>query len=316
MALPSHVRPRDIISSDLINAILDQLGQLTGGPTGSVVVPNVFGTFLGDARTIILQPFRQLTLGFTLDVTGAAIDPASSVNFNLIVLNQSPQGDALVPPNTPVNLIVSQAGTSTTPPVTQPTFDDTRTPGGASSTSFPVNGPLVIVGTNFSANASQNAVTFNGIPAASVTSDPADPTRRLGVVVPAGIPGAPDEPGEPPLAGVVINVQKTGAQPVTRTVTVMAPVPGQPRIDVVSPQTQFELQDIEISGANFTPSAQVLIRDQLAAIVGTPTAGKIFAKVPDFPDIIPGPPVPASLVVRIPGVGEALFSGTFRVRGI
>src|SRR5262249_36127012 len=144
--LPAQVRPGDLVSSDVMNAILERLAQLGGGGvTGTQVVPNVFGSFLGDARAAILQPGRQLLLGFTYDVTGAAVDPLSSANFNLIVLNQSPAGNTLVAPSTPVNLVVSQAlassGGGTTPP---PTITRTETAGGVAATSFAVNGTLAI----------------------------------------------------------------------------------------------------------------------------------------------------------------------------
>jgi hypothetical protein len=315
--LPAQVRPGDLISSDLMNAILERLSQMGGGGvSGTQVVPNVFGAFLGDARAAILQPGRQLMLGFTFDITGAAIDPLSSANFNLIVLNQSPPGGSLVAPNTQVNLVVSQqlagGGGGTTPP---PTITRTETVGGTAATSFAVNGSLAIVGTNFSATASQNTVTFDGTPG-TVASDPADPTRRLIVNVPTGIPGAPVNPGDAPKAGVVLSVRRLGGEPVTTTVTITAPVANQPTIATVNPATQFENQNVTITGTNFAANAQVRVRGTLATIVGTPTATTIVFTVPDFGDITPGTPVTASLVVTIPTVGDVSFSGTFRIRGV
>jgi hypothetical protein len=308
--LPAQVRPGDLISSDLMNAILDRLSQMGGGAVGTQVVPNVFGASLGDARAAILQPGRQLLLGFTVDVTGASVDPLAGANFNLIVLNQSPPGNSLVAPNTPVNLVVSQqvgtGGGTTTPP---PTITRTETVGGTAATSFPVNGSIAIVGTTFSATASQNTTP------GTVASDPADPTRRLIVTVPVGIPGAPVNPGDAAKAGVVVSVRRLGADPVNTTVTITAPVANQPTITSVSPLTQFETQNVTITGTNFTAAAQVRVRGTLATIVGTPTATTILFTVPDFPDIAPGTPVSASLVVTIPTVGDATFSGIFRVRG-
>jgi hypothetical protein len=315
--LPAQVRPGDLISSDLMNAILDKLSQIGGGPVGTQVVPNVFGTFLGDARAAILQPGRQLTLGFTYDVTGAAVDPISSANFNLIVLNQSPPGNSLVAPNTAVNLVVSQqlgstGGGTTTPP---PTITRTETAAGTAATSFPVNGTFAIVGTNFSATASQNTVTFDGTPG-TVANDPADPTRRLLVTVPTGIPGGPVNPGDPAKTGVVLSLRRLGGDPVTTTVTITAPVANQPTITNVNPATQSENQNVTITGTNFAANAQVRVRGTLATIVGTSTATTIVFTVPDFPDITAGTPVTASLVVTIPTVGDVTFSGTFRVRGV
>jgi hypothetical protein len=313
--LPAQVRPGDLISSDLMNAILDRLSQIGGGGvSGTQVVPTVFGTFLGDARATILQPGRQLMLGFTYDVTGAAVDPLSSANFNLIVLNQSPPGGTLVAPNTPVNLVVSQAlassGGGNTPP---PTITRTETASGTAASSFPVNGTVAIVGTNFSATASQNRVTFDGTPGV-VASDPADPTRRLLVTVPTGIPGGPVNPGDPPKSGVVISLRKQGGDPVTTTVTINAPVANQPTISTVSPATQFETQNATITGTNFTANAQVKVHGTTATIVGTPTSTTIVFTVPSFPDIQPGPPVPVTLVVTIPNFPDVPFTG-FSVRG-
>src|SRR5882672_1286835 len=230
--LPTQVQTGEVFSAALMNAVLAELVRLGGNqvPGGTQVVPNVFGTFLGDARATILQPSRQLTLGFIFDVTGTAVNPLAAGNFNLIVLNQSPPADTLVAPNTPVNLVVSQAAAGT--PSLPPTITRTETVTGTGSTTFPVNGTLVIVGTNFSATAAQNTVTFDNTPA-TVTNDPADPTRRLVVVVPTGIPGGPVNPGDPARAGVVLRVLTPNGTPVSTTVTVTAPVAGQPTITSV-----------------------------------------------------------------------------------
>jgi IPT/TIG domain len=312
--LPTQVRPGDLITSELINAILEKLA-LTG-EAGTEVVPNVFGALLGDARAAILAPTRQLTMGFTFDVTGAAVDSAAGANFNRIVVSQSPTGESRVAPNTPVNLVVSGTGSGggggTVP---TPTITRMETLGGTVATSFAVNGTLVIVGTNFSATASQNSVRFDGTPATSVNNDPADPTRRLVVVVPPGIPGAPVNPGDPPRAGVVVSVSRLGGTAVTTTVTITAPVPDAPSITLVDPATANEGTNITITGTGFTAAAQVRIRGTLATNVGTPTSTTIVATVPQFADINPGPPVPSTLVVSIPGVGDASFTG-FRVRGV
>jgi hypothetical protein len=172
---------------------------------------------------------------------------------------------------------------------------------------------MVIVGTNFSATASQNTVTLNNVPA-TVFSDPADPTRRLLVVVPTGIPGAPVNPGDADLLNVTVRVQTPAATPATTTITITAPVAGQPTISSVTPATQFEGSNITIAGANFAATTQVLIRGTAASIVSR-TLTEVVATVPNFPDILPGAVVPASLTVSVPGVGEATFTGTFRVRG-
>jgi hypothetical protein len=318
--LPTQVRPGDVISSELMNAILEALSQLQGGIGGTQIVPNLFGATLLNARGSILQPGRQLQLGLVVDVSGASIDPMATVNNALVVLNQNPTAEARVVAGTPVNLLVSRVSNgSQNPPVNPPTIARTETAGGSVSTSFAVGATVAIVGTGFSATASQNAVTFNDRPAASVANDPADPTRRLLVVVPTQIQGAPVNPGDAALNGVVLRVSTTGAGQVQTTLTVTAPVPSQPTITQIAPLIQDEGANITITGTNFTSNTQVRIRNVAATVVGTPTATTLVATVPQFADIQPGTPVPAAVVVSVPASPSPLevnFSGTFRVRGI
>ncbi len=314
MALPTQVRPGDVISSEIINAILEQLAL--GGTTsaGSQTVPNVFGMFLADARAAITSPSRVLSFGFTFDANGAAVDPLAPASQSLIVLNQSPVGDARVAPNTPVNLVVSASGLSSPPPVPAPTVTGTQTPGGIGATAFAVGSTMVIVGTNFSPTASQNTVRFNTVTATSVIPDPADPTHRLQVVVPTGVPGAPSAPGNPPLPGVSVSVSVTGnAAAPTATITINAPVAAQHAITSVAPGLQFETQNITITGTNFVASAQVFIRN-VAATTVFQNATSLTATVPNFADVATNAVVAAPVRVVIAGNSDAVFNG-FSVRG-
>lgn len=319
--LPTQVRPGDVISSELMNAILDALFQLQGSIGGTQVVPNLFGATLLNARGSILQPGRQLQLGLVVDVSGASIDPMATVNNSLIVLNQNPTAETRVAPGTPVNLLVSRASSGAqNPPANPPTITRTETAGGSLSTSFAVGATVAIIGTGFSATASQNTVTFNDRPAASVANDPADPTRRLLVVVPTQITGAPVNPGDAALNGVVLRVNTQGAGQVQTTITVTAPVPSQPTISQINPLIQDEGKTITITGTNFTTNTQVRIRN-IAATVDTATSSSttLVVTVPQFADIQPGTPVPAAVVVSVPASPTPLevgFSGTFRVRGV
>lgn len=324
--LPTQVRPGDVITSELMNAILDAIGKLQGVPTGTQQVPNVFGSTLGDARTAILQPSRQLALGFVFDVSGASVDPLIAANAALVVLNQAPIGGTMVAPGTPVNLVVSRASGSTAPPPpSPPTITRTETPTGTVTNSFAVGSSLVIVGLNFSATASQNTVTFNDVPAATVTVDVGDATRRLIVTVPSSIPGAPTSSGGAPLAGVVLRVATPNTTPATTTVTITAPVPAQPTITGVSPALVLENADITITGTNFTQNASVLFRvgnnTPVNATVSSRNATQIVARVPNFPEILPGPPTAVTLMVSVPNQANpqqplvATFQGSFSVVG-
>jgi hypothetical protein len=315
MALPTQVRPGDVISSDLINTILEQIALLGGSASGgSQVVPNVFGLFLGDARAAITLPSRQLSLGFTFDVNGAAVDSLAPGSQNLVVLNQSPAGDARVAPNTPVNLVVSASGSSSPLPVPPPTITGAQTPGGTNANAFAAGAAMVIVGTNFNATASQNTVRFNNVLATSVTPDAADPTRRLLVVIPPGIPGAPSAPGNPTLNNVTISVSVTGNTTTpTTTISITAPAAAQHTIGSVTPGTQFETQGITITGTNFTATAQVFIRNTGAAATFV-NATTITAIVPNFADVLPNALVAAQVRVEIAGNASAVFN-PFNVRG-
>lgn len=316
--LPLQVRPGDIISSDLLNAMLAALADLQGsGIGGTQAVPNVFGLFLGDARTALAQPGLQLTLGFAFDVNGAAVDATVAANQNLIVLNQSPVADARVAPNTPVNLVVSAASSSGgSQPVPAPTITRFETAGGVAGATFAVGTTMVIVGTNFSATAAQNTVLFN-TRSAPATPDPVDPTRRLVVVVPTGIPGGPVNPGDPALNNVAVSVTRSGnGTAASASITVNAPSATTPTIATVAPASQFETQNITITGTNFGAGVQVFIRNTAATVVSATTT-QIVATVPDFADVLPGPPVAASVRVSVPPGGnanEATFNG-FSVRG-
>ena len=313
--LPTQVRPGDIISSDLLNAILEELAELRGTAVGGTqVVPNVFGMFLIDARATISQPSRQLALGFTLDVNGAAVDPLVPANQNLLVLNQSPAADARVVPGTPVNLVVAASGASAPAPAPAPTITGTRTPGDVATSTFPVGATMVIVGTNFSAIASQNTVRFPGSITAPSTPDPMDPTRRLQVVIPTGIPGAPVNTGDPPLINAIVSVQRTGntATP-TATITINPPLAAQPTVTAVAPLTQFEGLPITITGTNFTSTTQVFIRGSSATVTAS-SATSLTVTVPNT-DATSGPPVGAPIRVVVPSNGETTFIG-FSVVGV
>lgn len=203
-----------------------------------------------------------------------------------------------------------------TPPGQPSTIMRLETLSGTAATRFAVGAPMAIVSTGFSADSAQNLVTFNDTPAMRM-GDPSDPTRRLLVVVPTGIPCAPRSPGEPAQDGVVLKVQSPLGGTAYAAITVTAPVTIAPRITAVAPLTQTETGNITITGLNFTPDATVSIRGMAAPVVGTPTATEIVARVPDFGDILPGAPVPATVSVSVPAAGDSiLFNGTFRVRGL
>lgn len=317
--LPSEVQPGDIISSELMTLILARLADLSDAVlTGTQTVPGVIGMLLADATSVIQAPSGQLSLGFVVDITGATLSPTSPGNANLIVLNQSPVAGTRVAVNAPVNLVVSQVAGSTTPGTgPQPAITATETLEGVQESDFPVGGTVVIVGSNFNANPAQNIVTFDGV-AALVNSDQADPTRRLLVTVPAGIPGAPVAAGDPTRFAVPVLLRNAqNNRSASTQINVIAPVADAPTISSVAPSTALEGTDITITGSNFSDAAQVLIRDQPATLVSVSGGGtQIVATVPNFADVQQNAIVTASIIVTIPDVGSVPFNGTFLVVGI
>lgn len=260
-SLPSQVQPGDLISSDLMNEMLDELASLKsaidqfGAPTGTVPVPNLFGLTLSEARAIITQPARQVTLGTVIDITGVTVDPLAQTNRLRVVLTQSPTAGARVQPGYAINLVVSASPDGSSGPVAKPpTITELQTPDGTTTTTFAVGDGMVIVGTNFDPTPPNNAVSFNGI---SVTPKPNanDPTRRLIIVVPTGIPNAPSEPGQTSLEGVNIVVTTPVASAST-TCTVAAPsATPPPQITGITPAFAPLSGSVTVNGTGFSTTA-------------------------------------------------------------
>jgi len=185
---------------------------------------------------------------------------------------------------------------------------------GTAATRFAVGDTVVLEGLNFSAKPAQNTVTFDGVPATSLSLDPADPTRRLFAVVPVGIPDAPVQTADTAKSGVCIQALAEKASVGATSITVAPPLPLQPMIKSVSPDTQREGGEITIMGASFTASSVVKIRDLSAAVVRS-SSTEIVVTVPDFLDIQAGALVPSAVKIIVPEGGQAIFSGSFRVRG-
>jgi hypothetical protein len=259
-----------------------------GGTTAvasGVAVPDVFGRTVSQARSLLTQPSVNLALGTAIDTFGAAVDPNTTAGAARLVIGQSPVAGTRVPVGSPVNLVIAAQGTVTPPP--PPTITRTETATGTAATSFRVGDTIAIVGTNFNVVTSQNAVTFDGRAAASVTADAADPTRRLLVVVPTGIPSGPVNPGDPDKAGVVVSVSVAGSAAATTTITVRAPS-GVPQPSITSfTNPQFVGSAVTVIGQNFSTTAarNVVSLGGVAATVTSATATQIVFTVPNFADL-------------------------------
>jgi hypothetical protein len=110
MALIPHVQPGQVIRSNFINALIDEINALqSGAPGAGVAVPDVFGLPLAQARAVITQLSVNLVLGSVFDVFGTAINANSSVNAARLVLGQSPPAQSRVTVGSAVNLTVAAA---------------------------------------------------------------------------------------------------------------------------------------------------------------------------------------------------------------
>ncbi len=199
MSNGNHVRPGEVISSSLINQMLDRLDALeqAGGgqgqtPTGPIVIDgfspateqevgNVL-TILGSnlpfpptgnsvtvgnvpvpAANLRLAPSNRERLEFVVPDIGAI--PAAGSNVFIRVYDGFNSAQRLY------RILPSSGGPAT------PTITAIRPVGGSAGDLVPMGSVAVIEGTNFSANAANNTVTFTPmgfIPAADPYPRPAD----------------------------------------------------------------------------------------------------------------------------------------------
>lgn len=186
---------------------------------------------------------------------------------------------------------------------------DTRKLTGELATRFAVGDIVLLTGGPFDLSA--NVVTFDGVSAA-VSADPADPSRRLFATIPQGIPDAPANTGAVAKQGVCVRVETKSSQGST-SVTVESMRPGAPVITNVAPASPTEGEELTIVGTGFSEGAVVLLRDASATVVRR-SAVELVVRVPDFPDILPGTPVPSALKLVLPDGAHALAS--VRIRGL
>ncbi|MDH5179221.1 MAG: hypothetical protein OEZ39_14575 [Gammaproteobacteria bacterium] len=282
--LPEKVKPGDIITSEFMNSLLDEvefirttLDGLLGALPGTVIVPSVFGKTLIEARSIVTSSENKLALGSVFNIYGVLVDPLATEVRTSRVLYQLPVAGARVAIGSSVNMVISAAagdtGTGPGTPV-EPIIDQLLLSDGTPSTSFSVGTGMIIIGSNFDPVSNNNSVTIGGV-VSQVTPSADDPTHKLRVTVPAGIPGAPTEPGQSPLSNVPIIVLNTitGLQ-ATRTCTIDPP-PAVPPPQILSIPAGPHLvgSSVVITGSGFssTLSENVVRFD----VVQTETPGSI-----------------------------------------
>ena len=286
-AIADTVRPGDIISSDLmarIIALLNAHDAALGGGTGGLVVPNLFGRTVAEAR-VILQ-LQQLVLGSVVDVFGTIVNPQATTSASLMVLNQVPVAGQGTIAGAAVSLVVaapagSGGGGGTSPGTPQITL--------IVQASARAGESIEIRGSGFAG--AQSAVTFGGIAGTVLgTSN----VTRLFVMVPPGIPGAPALPGDPPLPNVPVRVTNPGGATASGSITIAAPlasplvITGIPGATVGSPVT--------ITGTGFSTDPTRNVVNFGGVVAGVPSLASPTQLTVTVPTGIPGLVVPGDSV--------------------
>lgn len=277
--LADTVRPGDVISAELMTRIIAMLNAheaaLGGGSTVGVVVPNLFGRTLAEARVSL--ELQQLTLGTVVDVFGAIVNTAGSSSGALMVLNQVPSGGDRTVTGGAVNLVVSaSSGGAPAPspvvPVLNLTVPDIARPGTT----------VDFRGSGFAGAGS--TVTFGGI--AGTVLGTSNQTR-LFVTVPTGIPGAPALPGDPDAPGIAVRIANPDGAFLTSTITIRAPLANPLAIISITPDPATVGGPIDIVGTGFTttPSQHVV---RFGAVTATPSASTATQLTVTVPTGIPG----------------------------
>jgi hypothetical protein len=279
----NEVKPGDLITADLVNQIIRGLNALAGSaPGGTVTVPSVFGRSLSDAKALILIPGSQLFIGGVLNATGLAVDPDDPANAALRVIFQLPVPGQLVSPGTTVSLVVAGEGS------TGPAAGPAPTINGFKPAKVNVLTVLRIDGTNFANDMTKNLVSFDGIRAATPGTD--STINELVVMVPDGIPGAPQAQGVEKTVKVVVD---TPTGQVSSNVIILAPA-GSPTPTISSVQKTGDAAAIPalgdpltIAGANFSTKAggNKVFFDSVQGEAPVATATQLVLAVPA---LIPG----------------------------
>jgi len=191
----------------------------------------------------------------------------------------------------------------------------TKTLGGTAATVFSVGDTMRIEGLWFGLGSVGDTVTFDGVPSTSLTQDPGEPARRWFSVIPPGIYDAPTQSNDAPKSGVCVQVQSAGSILGAASITVAPARATAVTIQRVSPERQIETGELTITGTGFSADAIVKIREISAQVVRR-SATEIVVVVPDFPEILPGPPVSSLLAVLTPDGGNALAPKAVSVVGM
>jgi hypothetical protein len=206
------VKPGDLIKSELINAMIDNLESLTQamsgiGGIGLIVVPNLVGRTLGEARALLSDPTAHLNLGAVFDVFGLAASAVATDAQTRLVVNQVPPSGARVAVGTALNLVLSVRQPSTTTGGDTVPSDKLVLDSIHPFTPSPVRigDPLTISGDNFDLSRDLNEVLFDGKKA----DMPLSSTKKSLVVV---VPNIDNPPTGPAQKEVTVLVRAKGQE--------------------------------------------------------------------------------------------------------
>ena len=271
-----NVRPGDVISSDLMTRIIAMLNAhdaALGGTGGGLIVPNLFGRSITQAR--ILLQLQQLTLGTVVDVFGSIINSQAVASASLIVLNQVPVAGAGTILGAAVSLVVSaqsSGGVPTPVPIQINQIVQASARAGES---------IEIRGSGFAGVTS--TVTFGGIAGTVLgTSN----LTRLFVLVPQGIPGAPTTPTAPLLAGVVVRVTNPGGAFATGSITIAPPLASPLTISAIT--AAVVTRPVTITGTGFSATASQNVVNFGGVNAGVPSSASTTQLTVTVPTGIPG----------------------------
>lgn len=306
MADLPEVKPGDLITAEQINSLIKALNALAKqANNGTVIVPLLIGRTISDTRALVALPGTQLALGVIIDANGLQLDPLDSKVQSRVLIGQEPSPGASVLPGTTLTLIAAgvPGGAVTQVPAVKIS--------GVDKQSVAVDDTLGISGTNFANPLSNNSITFNNTPGLLMLNQ--STANLLQVKVPANIPGAPTQPGQQPLAGVVVKVAAGQTSSDSVVVTILPPVSNKPSITKIEPLNgQVTGANITITGTNFGADinqVKVFVAPQGAlaggdrAVVTTPfNATTITATLPQtVTGLTPGNAMGFNIRVEITG---------------
>jgi hypothetical protein len=272
------VNPGDVISSALMKKIIDLLNAhetSLGGGGGGIVVPNLFGQTLNDAR-LALQ-LQQLTLGTVVDTGGAVINPLAVSSQQRMVLNQVPVSGSQTVTGGSVNLVVAGQSSGSPAPAPAAPVINLLLP-----SSVRAGNTLEIRGSGFAGVTS--VVTFGGINGVvQATSN----QTRIFVLVPTGIPGAPALPGDPATPGIALRVTNPDSQFVNSTVTLLPPLTSPLAISNIAPDPGQMGSSVVITGTGFLTTLNQNVVS-FGTLTATPTLATPTQLTVTIPNGIPG----------------------------